>query len=334
MNREKKGKRLWLIPLGALLLLGLAALVWTQVIVPGQRYREAEALLSAGDYDGAYALLTELGKYDAIAASRNERADALLAAGERDAAYALLAGLKDGASRSKRMDIKRGQIGETPVGRSFTLGLYEQDNSMKNGPEPIRWVVLAREGDRVLVISRYVLDCLRYDEERRPVTWETCTLRAWLNGDFLSSAFDPDEQALIETAHVAADINPVYDVDPGADTEDKLFLLSLREAVLYFLPEGSDWGKWTLYQETYPRLLCAPTAYAAARGCAPQSENGAARWWLRSPGLSEASAAWVSRTGGRQDQGCLVDCSNSSIVPGIRPVMWLSIGNTREEAEA
>ena len=303
-------------------------------IAADSRTRRAEALLEAEEYASAYALLKEAGKEELIAASLNERADALLEKGEPDAAYALLAGLTDEAGREKRMAIKRQQIAELKVGRSFTFGLYEQDNSQKNGPEPIRWVILDRDGDRVLVISRYVLDCKLYHEERQPVTWETCTLRAWLNGEFLNAAFDPDELELIQTTHVTADRNPIYDVDPGSDVDDKLFLLSLYEAELYFLPDMTGIAKWRVYEQNYPELLCEPTAYSAARGCAPQSENGSARWWLRTPGLSESSAAWVTRTGGLKDQGSLVNCENNSVTPGIRPAMWIDLGIGSEKEEA
>ena len=367
MRKAEKTHCRAVIRLAILLILCVAALILMLVVIPGQKYKQAMELLASGEYesayalleelqrndvvtnskseradalleaeefDDAYALLTELGKYDDIAASKNVRADALLEAGEENAAYALLAGLADEASRNKRIGIKREQISETKVGRSFTLGLYEQDNNLKNGPEPIRWIVLARDGDRVLVISRYVLDCKLYDEERRPVTWETCTLRAWLNGEFLNAAFDADELELIQTTHVTADPNPIYDADPGADVDDKLFLLSLYEAESYFLPDMTGIAKWRVYEQTYPALLCEPTAYSAAHGCAPQSENGSARWWLRTPGLSASSAAWVTRTGGFRDQGSLVDCSNSLVIPGIRPAMWIDLGPRSGEEEA
>ena len=367
MRKAKKAQNRVVISLVILLALGAAALIITLVMMPRQKYKQAMKLLSSGEYepayalleelqrndvvtnskseradalleaeefDDAYALLTELGKYDVIAASKNVRADALLEAGEENAAYAMLAGLTDNISREKRMEIKRQQIAELKVGRSFTFGLYEQDNSQKNGPEPIRWVILARDGDRVLVISRYVLDCKLYNEERQPVTWETCTLRAWLNGEFLTAAFDADEQDLIQMTHVTADPNPIYNVDPGMDTEDKLFLLSLPEAELYFLPDGTGIPKRKLYEGSYPALLCEPTAYSAAHGCAPQSENGSARWWLRTPGYSASSAAWVTRTGGFRDQGSLVDCSNSLVIPGIRPAMWIDLGSGSGEEEA
>ena len=38
------------------------------------------------------------------------------------------------------------------------------------------------------------LDCQPYNEEYDSVTWETCTLRAWLNGPFLNAAFTRTQQ--------------------------------------------------------------------------------------------------------------------------------------------
>ena len=219
-----------LLPTGIVLLL-------TGVVIPRQKTQKAMELLSEGEYAEACAILAELGKDEIIIGSIHARADALLEAGDADGAYALLAELTDEGSREKRMEIKRQQIRDTQEGKYFTLGRYEQDNKPGNGPEPIQWMVLARDGDRVLVISRYILDCVRYDEEYRRVTWETCTLRAWLNGEFLDSAFDADEQLLIPTTHVTADPNPDFAVDPGEDTEDKLFLLSIPEAEAYFHPD-------------------------------------------------------------------------------------------------
>ena len=40
------------------------------------------------------------------------------------------------------------------VGDSFTLGTYEQDGKTDNGTENIKWLVLAKEDDRVLAISK------------------------------------------------------------------------------------------------------------------------------------------------------------------------------------
>ena len=53
--------------------------------------------------------------------------------------------------------------------------------------------------------------------------WETCTLRKWLNSDFLNSVFTEDEKTKINTVLVSADKNPEFNSDPGSDTQDKVF---------------------------------------------------------------------------------------------------------------
>ena len=336
MNLYKRS----LIALLVLLLLTGSVWITAKAVIPRQKTQRAMDLLSDGEFEEAYGILAELGKDEIIAGSIHARADALLEAGEADAAYALLAGLTDEASRTKRMEIKRKQIRETQEGRYFTLGRYEQDNKPENGPEPIEWMVLDREGDRVLVISRYILDCVRYDEEYRRVTWKTCTLRAWLNGEFLDSAFDADEQLLIPTTHVTADPNPGFDVDPGEDTEDKLFLLSIPEAEAYFHPDPymiphpgfntQEMYKAVAKYEAKPSTLyCKPTDYAAARGRISQSGagHGAASWWLRTPGMRASSAALADHFGLFDTWGDLVNCDGGTTIPGVRPAMWIDLEN-------
>ncbi len=336
MNLYKRS----LIALLVLLLLTGSVWITAKAVIPRQKTQRAMDLLSDGEFEEAYGILAELGKDEIIAGSINARADALLEAGEADAAYALLAGLTDEASRIKRMEIKRKQIRDTQEGRYFTLGRYEQDNKPENGPEPIEWMVLDREGDRVLVISRYILDCVRYDEEYRRVTWKTCTLRAWLNGEFLDSAFDAEEQLLIPTTHVTADPNPRFDVDPGEDTEDKLFLLSIPEAEAYFHPDPyvlplANTGDYKLvkkalakYEANPSTLYCKSTAYAAARGNIPRGGafKGAASWWLRAPGMRASSAATADTYGLFDTWGHLVNCDGGTRLPGVRPAMWIDLG--------
>ena len=334
-----RGRKTRIISLLVLLLLAGLVPTLIGVVIPRQKYQKAMGLLSDGEYDAAYAMLSALEKNEIITGSINERADALLEAGDADGAYALLAELTDEESRTRRMEIKRQQIRDTQEGKYFTLGRYEQDNKPGTGPEPIQWMVLDREGDRVLVISRYVLDCVRYDEEYRRVTWETCTLRAWLNGEFLDSVFDADELLLIRTTHVTADPNPDFDVDPGEDTEDKLFLLSIPEAEAYFHPDPymlphpgfntQEMYKAVAKYEAKPSTLyCKPTAYAAVRGGIQGkiAGHGAACWWLRAPGMRASSAAYADHFGLIDTWGALVNCDGGTTIPGVRPAMWIDLG--------
>ena len=63
----------------------------------------------------------------------------------------------------------------------------------------------------------------------KSVTWETCSLRKWLNDEFVNEAFSKKEQKYIPTVTVPAHKNPKYDTDPGKATKDKVFLLSAVE---------------------------------------------------------------------------------------------------------
>ena len=194
------------------------------------------------------------------------------------------------------------EMKQASVGSYITFGSYEQDADDSNGKEPIEWLVLAKENERLLVISKYGLDFRKYNEERSDVTWETCTLRTWLNNDFFNAAFTSTERTLIHTVTVTADKNPDYNTDPGKDTQDKVFLLSILEANKYFTFDSV--------------CVCKPTAYASEQG----SIYGSCAWWLRSPGHKLSAAALVNGRG-NCDDSWLVDMDFIA----VRPALWVNL---------
>ena len=99
-------------------------------------------------------------------------------------------------------------------GKTFLFGKY-------NGEE-IKWRVLKKENNKVLLISENILCKRKYSEELVDVTWSTCSLRSWLNNDFYSSAFDDSEK------------NDILNTKINETAEDKIFLLSVAEAKKYF----------------------------------------------------------------------------------------------------
>ena len=246
-----------------------------------------------------------------IPRQKKEKAAALLEAGEYEAAYELLLGFDDQKSVETRVNIQKQRLSDIQDGSVFTFGSYEQDNNPSNGKEAIKWKALCREGDRILAISQNSLDCQLYNTECQSVSWETCTLRTWLNDTFLHAAFNDDELALIQRTVVSADINPQFKTSAGEPTEDMVFLLSIQEVELYFPHEGLR--------------VCRPTIYARAQGCPVSKETGTSTWWTRSPGYGTSSAARVHAFGFIDYLGSLADCSNSTIVPGVRPALWINL---------
>ena len=196
------------------------------------------------------------------------------------------------------------------VGDTIKFGHYEQDNNSSNGKEEIEWIVLAKDGDKVLVISKYALDWQEYDSSPTSVTWETCSLRKWMNGTFLNAAFDSGEQRLIQKSTVTADKNPSYSTSPGNNTTDKVFLLSVTEANKYFNSDSA--------------IQCRATKYAKAQvPLYTNTSNGNCCWWLRSPGEYSSFAAYVSSDGYVRDDGDGVVCFDYA----VRPALWINLAS-------
>ena len=207
------------------------------------------------------------------------------------------------------------------IGAAVTFGRYEQDNNPDNGPEPIEWTVLEAKDGKVLLLSRYGLDTQPYNTVDGEVTWETCTLRAWLNGDFSGAAFTEKERSAILTTDVDNGPGQGYsgwETDGGSNTKDQVFLLSCAEAARYFAVKYYDEDDGS---NTASRVK--PTAYAVARGAWEEKEyrtadgSPAGLWWLRSPGESLYSAASVDFS------GPLWYVSVTNKENCVRPAVWV-----------
>ena len=251
------------------------------VIIPNRKYNDAIALMDAGNIVEAY--------------------EALIA----------LDGYKDSADKANSIydQYKVEKLKVAKVGDYVFFGAYEQDNNTSTGKEDIEWLVLEVKDGKALVISKYALDCQQYNTSSTAVTWETCTLRKWLNSNFLGSAFTAEEKAMIPTVTVSADKNPEYSTNPGNATQDQVFLLSITEANKYF---SSDSAR-----------QCKPTEYAVAGGAYVNSSNGNCWWWLRSPGLDRNYAAYV-------DIGADVDVYGDyvyNVFYAVRPALWINLNS-------
>ena len=193
---------------------------------------------------------------------------------------------------------------EYKVGKTIEFGNYPQD---KDGTEkPIEWIVMKKEGNQVLLLSKYVLDAKPYNEEFEDVTWETSDIRQWLNNEFYTTAFNKTEKAKIQTSLIKNEDNSEYGTSGGNDTEDKVFLLSEKEAE-------------TLFSDEEERIAKA-TEYAEKSGVYVNKEK-AAWWWLRSPGGYSDGAAVVSCSGWVYGSGDDVHYCGD----GVRPALHLNL---------
>ena len=219
-------------------------------------------------------------------------------------ASAMMDGMNGRLARKHYLGNK--ELGSTvSVGDIITFGRYKQTNNLINGKENIDWIVLAKENKRILIMSKYALDCKRYNNEWDNVTWENCTLRTWLNDLFYNDAFNPTEKAWIRQTRLKN--------DGGNDTRDRVFLLSSSEAENYFNLNSLNSLRY-----------CAATNYAIVRGVYVGWTS--CQWWLRSIGaqrINTHNAANVRCDGSVNYDGTRVTCDNI----GIRPAMWINLGS-------
>ncbi len=229
----------------------------------------------------------------------------------------------------------------------YVFGWYEQDGDESNGPEPIEWEILDQNENGTLLVSRYVLDRVAYDNDGDTYdTWETCSLREWLNNDFYNTAFDDEMKSRINTVTLVNEDNKKFGTPGGNDTNDKIFCLSLSEILRYYSFDswdptdaiGNDYG--------YSQALITPATYYASHrrlvgthfitdeeyknllsernysdDCV--GECGAS-WWLRSPGEFRSQACIVNFKGMASDNVNLPTNSNAPGGCGVRPALYIN----------
>lgn len=189
------------------------------------------------------------------------------------------------------------------------FGHYEQDNNTANGKEPIEWLILERDGNRVLLLSKRCLAFKEYNSEYTYVTWGTCSLRKWLNSSFIIDAFSSEEQTKIQYSNVDPSDNTKYSVNGGQCTYDKVYILSDQETREYFSNDS--------LRQAFPSASCSKE----------KGENGYTNtinctWWTRTPGHDQNFSMCVDERGSADDYYGY-NVKNKS---AVRPVICIELG--------
>lgn len=283
-KKEKQFKKIAVIATPIFCIAVAFVIVLNAVIIPSNNYNNAIAQIDAGDVIAAYETLAGLNGYK----DSTELANSIY----------------------EKYEVEK--AAQAKVGDYILFGAYEQDNDTSNGQEKIEWKVLEKGVDRILVISKYVLNNQNFASESdayitvynkfsgkfeiyvKPFLWKFSSLRSWLNNNFLDYAFTDNEQSRILTT--TSYFN-------STTSSEKIFLLDYSEASEYFDLDNRS---------------CSPTDYADAKG-AGKADNGNCSWWLRSPGDDEYHIDVVNSNGEIKGSG------NYSSSNGVRPAMWISI---------
>ncbi len=234
--------------------------------------------------------------------------------------------IKAGAEPTEPADYEEGEI--------ILFGNYEQDNDLKNGTEPIEWIVYeVTDTDMYLISLRALTDGdISQKNKDKTITWENCDLRQWLNNDFYSEAFSTAEAAVITESTLS---------DTG--TVDKIYLPSKEDMT----------RKDRIFGNKSKRLVCAPTTYAECKSevfyvwtCITEDEWGmkehktiddqyACYWWLRTSNggdkfamVDEAGEYCSTKYWGPEIKSCHTDYDGEPEYVegyGVRPALRVNL---------
>ncbi|WP_070000996.1 DUF6273 domain-containing protein [Cellulosilyticum sp. I15G10I2] len=196
------------------------------------------------------------------------------------------------------------------VGDKISFGCYD-------------WRVLDIQNDVALIITECIIEQRAYHDAYKDITWADCSLRKYLNGEFYNKFNATDKARIIPVSNKNPD-NQWYGSKGGEDTQDKIFLLSIEEAVCQYFGDSSSKllnpGKNQRYwferkdQNNSKRIA--------------MYKSGMRWWWLRSPGRVNIKAVYVHGDGNIGIQGNNILKGNISEVMyrgGVRPALWLKL---------
>ena len=166
-------------------------------------------------------------------------------------------------------------------GQSVELGEYKG--------KPLYWKIMKKQGRNILLFANEVVDRIPWNTERDHTNWSTCSLRRWLNKDFINEAFTLKDRMTILLVQCDNNTDSRWSVENGPATRDKLFVFTKAELDEY-VPHQEDRAinEW---------------------------------WWLRGHGSCLLAPLAVYKDGSIYDIGV----NKNSTTVGVRPAMWIRL---------
>lgn len=193
------------------------------------------------------------------------------------------------------------------------FGTYEQDGDDSDENEPIEWLMLDEKDDKILVISKDTIVCISYNNESKNITWEKSILRLYLNNIFYNYYLNDEERRMVLPTTLINNTKNEFGHSNGANTVDKIFVLSIDEYKKYFKSNEERIAAGTPYTESLGLYVSSTLPIADL-----PIKNGT-YYWARNVGYHKSDAACINWDGKINTYG--YDCKSDGM--GVRPCMWL-----------
>lgn len=215
-----------------------------------------------------------------------------------------------------------GKFGYQPVGELIVFTkdaiLYplwrsaKPQHNLKMGG--ISWTILEEKEEKLLIISKNIVEEGRFHSRFENVFWLESEIRAYLNGSFLERFSKKEQKNIVETV-IPNPGNPWYHTPNCPPTTDQVFLLSLEETLRYLGDARSLSKGETLFFIDDP---LNPLRKAVLLNGKPS------RWLLRTAGSTPEFVSVVANDGRICVSGDFVNRNSSEIFNvGFRPAMWI-----------
>ena len=194
-DKEKKRKMVIKLCSIASVVVIIAVIILTTVVVPGNHYSTAVSFESAGDYENALIYYQKAGSY------------------------------KDSQDKLREVSVLNAQ--NFTLNDKVYLGNY-------NG-ELLEWIVISVDGHHAVLVCNSIIENKQYNDMHGGIDvdeesfhyneWPNCSLRTWLNTDFLNAAFNDSEMSVLTKATVVS----AGEYKTEATVTDYVYILSGSE---------------------------------------------------------------------------------------------------------
>lgn len=260
LEKQKNKRRTFIAVLSVIGIIGLI-IYYVTIIHPNQQYNKALSFMQEGNYTEAVSLFESLGDYktsleelqkcnDAITQIKYENAVEIFESGDLTNAMYEFHELGDYSDSERYYAIcEIENINQAKVFDTVTYGKFED--------EDLRWIVLEKTDDKVLLITKsYIanmqLDANRYHDDYNDRWiyhfWSNSSLRDWLNGDFLTAFTNTELERICETdlstnEYETENYNGWDEEEIVANTIDRVYIPTIEDVFAYSLYADSVTGK-------------------------------------------------------------------------------------------
>lgn len=277
------------------------------------KYKKAVSLMESGDFDGSIAIFTELGEYldckEKITETMYQKGLYLMTIKEHIEAYKVFTEIEnyknckdliiDCSEANKYVDIFCSSKGDT-----VSFGYYEQDNNFDNGKEPIEWVILKKEENKLLIISKKIIEKQIYTNSRI-ANWTSSNVKTFLNDGFLLNSFSNEELEFIKPTEISIINYDEYKKFEGK-SENKVFLLSKSEYEELVVASPADLFELTDYVRSTSNI----DYWALRTNYVEYNDN----YIL----LNKSYLKCINK------DGKIYNKDSGYLMVGLRPAMWIS----------